>query len=98
MNIRMGRRMTDSTSGMVAVNRHAAELLADDYLFAAPEVEGLVRIKEEKLRFEEVPVEMRQRAGGESTFVGKRAAKHVGAVLGAILFAEGIRRWRKRRS
>lgn len=98
MRIRMGQRMTDSTSGMVAVTRHAAELLADEYLFDAPEVEGLVRIKEERLRFTEVPVEMRERRSGRSTFVGKRAAKHVGAVLGAILFAEALRRLRKRAS
>jgi glycosyltransferase involved in cell wall biosynthesis len=98
MRVRLGQRITDSSSGMVAANRHAAELLADDYLFAAPEVEGLVRVKQERLRFTEVPVEMRQRHSGQSSFVGARAAKHVGAVLGAVLFAEALRRWHRRRS
>ena len=50
MRLRLGQPISDGTSGLYAVDRSALELLADDYLCEAPEVEALVRITDAKLR------------------------------------------------
>jgi hypothetical protein len=71
---------------MYAVDAAALELLADDYVCEAPEVEALVRIADAKLRLIEVPVHMRQREHGESSFRGKRAVELV-VTIGLTLFA-----------
>ena len=61
-----------------------------------PEVEALVRITDAKLRLLEVPVQMRQREHGESSFRGKRAAELV-LTIGLTLFAGELMRRRHRR-
>ena len=86
MRLRLGQPISDGTSGLYAVDRSALELLADDYLCEAPEVEALVRITDAKLRLVEVPVHMRQREHGESSFRGKRAVGLV-VTIGLTLFA-----------
>ena len=92
MRLRLGQPISDGTSGLYAVNRNALALLADDYLCEAPEVEALVRITDAKLRLIEVPVHMRQREHGESSFRGKRAVELV-VTIGLALFAsEALRR------
>jgi glycosyltransferase involved in cell wall biosynthesis len=97
MRLRLGQRISDGTSGLYAVNRDALELLADDYVCEAPEVEALVRITDAKLRLLEVPVHMRQREHGESSFRGKRAVELV-VTIGLTLFAgEMLRRRHQRR-
>jgi len=93
MRLRLGQPISDGTSGMYAVNRSALALLADDYVCEAPEVEALVRITDAKLRLVEVPVHMRQREHGESSFRGKRAVKLV-VTIGLTLFAEELFRRR----
>ena len=95
MRLRLGRKISDGTSGLYAVDREALALLADDYLCEAPEVEALVRITDAKLRLLEVPVEMRQREHGESSFRGKRAAELV-LTIGLTLFAGELLRRRHR--
>jgi glycosyltransferase involved in cell wall biosynthesis len=96
MRLRLGQPISDGTSGMYAVNHRALDLLADPYVCEAPEVEALVRITDAKLKLLEVPVHMRQREHGESSFKGKRAAKLV-ATIGLTLFAgELLRRWSRR--
>ena len=95
MRLRLGQRISDGTSGLYAVNRKALELLANDYLCEAPEVEALVRITDAKLRLLEVPVEMRQREHGESSFRGRRAAELV-LTIGLTLFAGELMRRRHR--
>ena len=86
MRLRLGQPISDGTSGLYAVDRSALELLADDYVCEAPEVEALVRITDAKLRLVEVPVHMRQREHGESSFRGKRAVGLV-VTIGLTLFA-----------
>ena len=86
MRLRLGQPISDGTSGLYAVDQKALELLADDYLCEAPEVEALVRITDAKLRLVEVPVHMRQREHGESSFRGKRAVGLV-VTIGLTLFA-----------
>ena len=75
----------DPMSGLYAVNAKAIPLLARPYTSEAPEVEALMRISEAGLRLEEVPVQMRERTGGESKLRGKKA---VGVVMtvGAVLW------------
>jgi len=86
MRLRLGQPISDGTSGLYAVDRSALKLLADDYLCEAPEVEALVRITDAKLRLVEVPVHMRQREHGESSFRGRRAVGLV-VTIGLTLFA-----------
>ena len=86
MRLRLGQPISDGTSGLYAVNRKALALLADDYVCEAPEVEALVRITDAKLRLLEVPVHMRQREHGESSFRGRRAVELV-VTIGLTLFA-----------
>jgi glycosyltransferase involved in cell wall biosynthesis len=93
MRLRLGQPISDGTSGLYAVDRKALELLADDYLCEAPEVEALVRITDAKLRLVEVPVHMRQREHGTSSFHGKRAVELV-VTIGLTLFAAGMLRRR----
>jgi glycosyltransferase involved in cell wall biosynthesis len=97
MRLRLGQPISDGTSGLYAVNRSALELLADAYVCEAPEVEALVRITDAKLRLLEVPVHMRQREHGESSFRGRRAVELV-ITIGLTLFAgELLRRRHQRR-
>jgi glycosyltransferase involved in cell wall biosynthesis len=95
MRLRLGQPITDGTSGLYAVNRKAIELLDDPYVGESPEVEALVRITDAKLRLVEVPVQMRQREHGESSFRGKRAVKLV-VGIGLTLFAGELLRRRYR--
>lgn len=96
MRLRLGQAISDGTSGLYAVDRSALELLADDYLCEAPEVEALVRITDAKLRLVEVPVHMRQREHGESSFKGRRAVELV-VTIGLTLFAARALRARHQR-
>jgi glycosyltransferase involved in cell wall biosynthesis len=97
MRLRLGQPISDGTSGLYAVNHRALDLLADPYVCEAPEVEALVRITDAKLRLLEVPVHMRQREHGESSFRGRRAAELV-VTIGLTLFAgELLRRRHKRK-
>ena len=84
----------DSTSGMYAVNARAMPILARPYSSGAPEVEGILRLHDEGLRVTEVPVEMRERASGESKLRGKKAIVLVATVAGALVTAEFLRRRR----
>jgi glycosyltransferase involved in cell wall biosynthesis len=98
MKLRMKRQLADATSGMYAVNTKAAEVLARPYTSGAPEVEGLIRLAEAGLRVDEVPVNMRERAGGESKLAGKRAL-HLVVTVGAAIFlgTKALGYWRRLR-
>jgi glycosyltransferase involved in cell wall biosynthesis len=95
MRLRLGQPISDGTSGLYAVNHRALDLLADPYVCEAPEVEALVRITDAKLKLLEVPVHMRQREHGESSFRGQRAVKLV-TTIGLTLFAGELLRRRLR--
>jgi hypothetical protein len=94
MRWRLGGPMMDATSGMYAVNERAMPILAEPYQAGAPEVEGLTRLAAAGLRIEEVPVDMRERASGESKLRGKKALMLVLTVAGVLLM--GARRRRRR--
>jgi glycosyltransferase involved in cell wall biosynthesis len=61
------QRVTDTTSGFRAVNRHGIVLFASDYPHDYPEVETTVLVHRHRLRMVEVPVAMRTRAAGRSS-------------------------------
>jgi glycosyltransferase involved in cell wall biosynthesis len=84
---RLDRPMMDATSGLYAVNERALRLLAEPYEAGAPEVEGLLRLSDAGLRVEEVPVDMRERAGGESKLRGMKALLLVLTVGATVLLA-----------
>ena len=85
MRVLLRRPFLDATSGLYAVNATALPVLARPYATEAPEVEALLRLNEEGLRVEEVPVEMRERAGGESKLRGWKSVLVVVTVIGTLL-------------
>jgi glycosyltransferase involved in cell wall biosynthesis len=94
MELRLERPIGDATSGLYAVNAKAIPLLAEAYSSGAPEVEGLIRIVEASLRLDEVPVDMRERASGESKLRGIVSVKLVVTVLLTVF--TGWKLWRRR--
>ncbi|HEY7693117.1 MAG TPA: glycosyltransferase family 2 protein [Gaiellaceae bacterium] len=80
----LGRPFLDATSGMYAVNARALPILARPYESGAPEVESLLRLQEAGLTVVEVPVNMRERASGESKLQGKKAVQLVLTVAGTL--------------
>jgi glycosyltransferase involved in cell wall biosynthesis len=91
MHWRLERPMMDATSGMYAVNARAMPLLAQAYEAGAPEVEGLIRLSDAGLRVEELPVDMRERASGESKLQGKKAVMLVLTVGATVLLGRRLR-------
>jgi glycosyltransferase involved in cell wall biosynthesis len=91
MHVRLGRPFRDPTSGLAAANRAAMPVMARPYASGAPEVEALLRLKQEGLRVEEVAVHMRERAHGESKLQGKKAVKLVLTVVATLLFFRWLR-------
>jgi hypothetical protein len=79
---------------MYAANAKALPLLADPYESGAPEVEALMRLRA-GLRVDEVAVNMRERASGESKLQGRKAFMLVVTVIGALL--SGVVAARRRR-
>ena len=93
MRIALRRPFLDATSGMYAVNAAALPLLARPYTSEAPEVQGLLRLQQAGLRVDEVPVDMRPRASGESKLRGKKAVLVVVTIIGTLVAFD---RWRQR--
>jgi len=95
MAVALGRPFQDATSGMYAADAKALPVLAQPYTSGAPEVEAILRLNDAGLHVEEVPVEMRERVGGESKLQGKKAAVLVLTVIGTLVTA-GYMRHRRR--
>jgi glycosyltransferase involved in cell wall biosynthesis len=93
MRIALRRPFLDATSGMYAANAEATRVLARPYTSEAPEVQALLRLEDAGLRVDEVPVEMRPRAGGESKLQGKKAIMVVVTIAATLLAFVG---WRRR--
>jgi glycosyltransferase involved in cell wall biosynthesis len=87
----LGRPFADATSGMYAVNAEAMPILAEPYATGAPEVEGLLRLRDAGLVVEEIPVNMRERASGESKLAGKKALLLVLTVIGTLFAYRRVR-------
>ena len=85
MRLRLGRSFRDPTSGMIAANAAAMPVLAEPYNSGAPEVEALMRLRQDGLRVEEVAVDMRPRASGESKLQGRKAVALVATVITTLV-------------
>jgi glycosyltransferase involved in cell wall biosynthesis len=94
MAVALRRPFLDATSGMYAANAAALPVLAQPYTSTAPEVQALLRLHEAGLRVDEVPVNMRPRASGESKLRGKKAVMVVLTIAGTLLAFERLRRRR----
>ena len=97
MRAALGRPFHDATSGMYAANRHAMPILGVPYTSGAPEVESLLRLRDAGLHVVEVPVDMRERASGESKLRGSKAVRLVLTVASTLLLYGVWRRLRGRR-
>jgi hypothetical protein len=93
MKVALDRPFLDATSGMYAANAKALPILARPYTSEAPEVQALLRLQDEGMRVEEIAVDMRPRASGESKLHGKKAVLVVLTIAGTLLALE---RWRRR--
>jgi glycosyltransferase involved in cell wall biosynthesis len=96
MGLVLRQPFADATSGLYAVNAKALPVLAEPYTSGAPEVEALIRLAEAGLRIEEVPVDMRERAGGESKLRGSKAVKLVLTVVGTLVVGKFVLGRRRR--
>jgi glycosyltransferase involved in cell wall biosynthesis len=96
MRAALDRPFHDATSGMYAVNARAMPILAEPYESGAPEVESLLRLADAGLTVVEVPVDMRERAGGESKLRGGKAVNLVSTVVATLLVYGVWRRLRRR--
>ena len=94
MRAALGTPFQDATSGLYATGREALPALAEPYVSGAPEVESLLRLRAAGLCVVEVPVNMRERAGGESKLRGRKAVRLVLTVAGTLVLYRG---WRRRR-
>jgi hypothetical protein len=92
MAVALGAPFLDATSGMYATNAAALPVLARPYTSEAPEVQALLRLHEAGLRVDEVPVHMRERAGGQSKLRGKKAVLVVLTIAGTLLAVDRFRR------
>jgi glycosyltransferase involved in cell wall biosynthesis len=68
-----GKRFTDTTSGLMAVNRAVIQYVAVDYPFDYSEVEAIVILHRAGFDVQELPVTMRRWATGRSSFTMLRA-------------------------
>jgi hypothetical protein len=96
MGLVLGRPFHDATSGMYAANARAMPVLARPYTSGAPEVEAVLRLHGEGLRMKEIPVQMRERASGESKLQGKKAVVLVLTVISTLITARYLRGRRTR--
>ncbi len=87
VSVLVRQRVTDTTSGFQAVNRRGIALFAADYPHDYPEVEATVMVFKHRLRLAEVPVRMRERAGGSSSITALRSVYYMVKVLLAIFVA-----------
>jgi glycosyltransferase involved in cell wall biosynthesis len=87
-----GHRVTDTTSGFLALNRSGIELFAVAYPHDYPEVEGTLVALRSRLRVAEVQVEMRERQAGTSSITFVRSLYYIVKVMLALLVAS-LRRY-----
>jgi glycosyltransferase involved in cell wall biosynthesis len=87
-----GQRVTDTTSGFVALDRAGIELFAVEYPHDYPEVEATLVALRSGLRLGQVQVEMRERQAGTSSITFVRSLYYIVKVMLALLMAS-LRRY-----
>jgi glycosyltransferase involved in cell wall biosynthesis len=83
----VGEKVYDTTSGFRACGRKAIILLTETYPHDYPEVEALITLHRNRLRFVEVPVEMNYRREGKSSISAKAGIYYMLKVTLAVLVA-----------
>ncbi len=87
-----GQKVTDTTSGFLALNRRGIELFATEYPHDYPEVEATLVGLRSGLRLEQVQVDMRERQAGTSSITFVRSLYYIVKVTLALLVAS-LRRY-----
>jgi hypothetical protein len=87
-----GQRVTDTTSGFIALDRVGIELFAREYPHDYPEVEATLVALRSGLRLAQVQVEMRERETGTSSITFVRSLYYMVKVMLALLVAS-LRRY-----
>jgi glycosyltransferase involved in cell wall biosynthesis len=87
-----GQKVTDTTSGFLALDRAGIELFAVEYPHDYPEVEATLVALRSGLRLEQVQVEMRERQAGSSSITFVRSLYYIVKVTLAVLVAS-LRRY-----
>lgn len=87
-----GQRVTDTTSGFVALDRVGIELFAHEYPHDYPEVETTLVALRSGLRLTQVQVDMRERETGSSSITFVRSLYYIVKVTLALLVAS-LRRY-----
>ncbi|MCS7006215.1 MAG: glycosyltransferase family 2 protein [Thermoleophilia bacterium] len=87
-----GHRVTDTTSGFVALDRRGIELFAAEYPHDYPEVEATLVALRSGLRLAQVQVAMRERETGASSITFLRSLYYIVKVMLALLVAS-LRRY-----
>ncbi len=87
-----GQRVTDTTSGFVALDRLGIELFASEYPHDYPEVEATLVALRSGLRLRQVQVDMRERETGASSITFVRSLYYIVKVMLA-LFIASLRRY-----
>ena len=80
-----GVKVLDVTSGMRAVNRRFIEEYAEHYAQDYPEPEALLYAGLQKARIREVPVQMKERAGGKSSISAVKSVYYMIKVSLALI-------------
>jgi glycosyltransferase involved in cell wall biosynthesis len=87
-----GQRVTDTTSGFIALDRAGIELFAREYPHDYPEVEATLVALRSGLRLAQVQVDMRERETGTSSITFVRSLYYIVKVLLALVVAS-LRRY-----
>jgi glycosyltransferase involved in cell wall biosynthesis len=87
-----GQRVTDTTSGFIALDRLGIELFAEEYPHDYPEVEATLVAVRSGLRLAQVQVEMRERETGSSSIGLVQSLYYVAKVSLALLVTR-VRRY-----
>ena len=70
------QRITDTTSGLRALNKDAIALFAQEYPTEFPDAEAIILLGYRGFCISEIPIKMRQRLGGDSFFNIRRLARY----------------------
>ena len=90
----VGTKIYDTTSGFRAASRKAIVLLTETYPHDYPEVEALITLYRNGMKFVEIPVEMNSRQAGRSSIGTKNAVYYMLKVTLAVFIAIIKRRQR----
>jgi hypothetical protein len=87
-----GQRVTDTTSGFVALDRAGIALFASDFPHDYPEVEATLVALRSGMRVTQVQVDMRERQAGTSSITFVRSLYYIVKVMLSLLVAS-LRRY-----